>query len=537
MKTHRLLAGLIALLPSVAARPAAAESLRLETQLYIYRNSDFHSIAIPGAGAATAENRARVVRSPATVRFDQETLTLTGPDYAWSSGPNPPPGLTLVATPPVALIPGTPAAILSTVPTQYLEKQTDGSLQVRDIPADSPDAPHCRLTFSIGGADPSTGEFPLACDLDLATVASRENVAGVALPVGKPVLARFTEKLSSTMPRGEWSALFLPAPNGSDYSMLLLLKIRAEEPSSPQLTKVGEYHLKQPRYGAAAVAAGDCIYVIGGQNRGGILDDIERLDVRTHEVTTLPVKLIPRHHQGAVLVDGKTYIFGGVGYGLPGSSGIEETLEIYDVATGKLTEGAPMPWPHASFAAAALDGKIYAISGVIGARRADVRETPRTDVYDIARNSWSEGVPMPTMRETRTAAVVRDAIIVAGGYSVPDVSRGLQTVEIFVPARQQWLTLPDLAEPVGSNSAAVLGRYLYLFGNYDPADDILAYDLTTHESSILKHQLTSTSQSTAVALGGRIYVVGGLDRGGRRMSDRNPLDLIQVFAPTPAVVR
>ena len=530
MNTHRLIAALLALLPPAATRLAAGENLRLDTDLYVYRAGDFHAIDIPGAAAVTAEHRAFVLAAPATLRFDQATLALTGAGYSWS-GDQPPAQFSHITRPAVVLPAGAHATIVSSATTQYLEKQPDGSLQVRDIPASSPDAPHCRLTFQVGAAGGAGDDLPLGIDLDVATVASREQVAGVALPVGRPVLARFTEQLHPTVRRGEWTALVLPAPNGSDYSLLVLLKVAPAAPASPDLVQVGEFHLHTPRYGAAAVADGDSIFVIGGQNRGGILDDIERFDVRTHEVTTLPVKLIPRHHQGAVLVDGKIYVFGGRGYPLPGASGIEEALEIYDPATGRLTEGAPMPWPHANFAAAALGGKIYAFGGVIGGRAADVREVNRTDVYDLATNSWSRGVPMPDLRETRTAAVVGDAIVVAGGYRVPDISRGVRTVEAFTPATQRWSDLPDLAEPVSANSAALLGPYLYLFGNYDPADEILAYDLGTHQSTVLKHLLAPASESTAVAVDGRIYVIGGFDRASRRPNDRDASDAIQVFAP------
>jgi hypothetical protein len=76
----------------------------------------------------------------------------------------------------------------------------------------------------------------------------------------------------------------------------------------------------------------------------------------------------------------------------------------------------------------------------------------------------------------------------------------------------------------------VLGNYIFLFGNYDPADQILAYDLATHTSTVVKNGFTPASQSTAVALNGMIYVVGGTNGGGRQRSIRHFMDDIQVFA-------
>ena len=61
-------------------------------------------------------------------------------------------------------------------------------------------------------------------------------------------------------------------------------------------------------------------------------------------------KLTSRHNHGAALVDGKIYVFGGQGYELPGASPFEETVDIYDVASGKITQGAPMPVPGKSCA-------------------------------------------------------------------------------------------------------------------------------------------------------------------------------------------
>jgi N-acetylneuraminic acid mutarotase len=126
--------------------------------------------------------------------------------------------------------------------------------------------------------------------------------------------------------------------------------------------------------------------------------------------------------------------------------------------------------------------------------------------------------------------VVNGEIIVTGGYHAPMASVGVKTVECFDPGRNQWLSLPDLGRPVSAHSAAVLGNYLFLFGNYDPADQILAYDLATHASTVIKNGFTPASQSAAVALDGMIYVVGGTSDAWRQSRDLHVLDDIQVFA-------
>jgi N-acetylneuraminic acid mutarotase len=194
-----------------------------------------------------------------------------------------------------------------------------------------------------------------------------------------------------------------------------------------------------------------------------------------------------------------------------------------------------MPTPRAYFASAVVDGKIYAIGGS-QMRGLQVWQSDATEVYDPAANAWSRLAPMPTPRETRSAAVFDGCILVLGGRRPPSVSAGIRTVEGFVPGTGQWLKLPDLSERVGGNSAAALGDSVYLFGGYDPIDEVLAYDLATHASTVSKRGFIPASQSAAVTLGDSIYVIGGTGGGGRQWNGngRNALDDIQVFSLTAA---
>jgi N-acetylneuraminic acid mutarotase len=302
-----------------------------------------------------------------------------------------------------------------------------------------------------------------------------------------------------------------------------------EPPSEPSLYRTGDFHLKTERFGAAAVAEGSFVYIVGGQNSGGFLGDIERFDVRTHEVTRLTNKLTPRHHHGAALVGRKIYVFGGRGYGLPHGNPYEPSMDIYDLDSGSITRGAPMRTPRAYFAWATVGGKIYAIGGSEWGARA-FNQIGLNEVYDPETNTWSEAAPMPRARDTRAAAVVGDGIYVFGGNRRPDVAVGLKTVEGFVPGKNQWYGLPDLAERIAADSAAALGNCIYLFGNFDPGDKVTAYDLTTHASTVFKHGFLPASQSAAVTLGDSIYVIGGTRGGGAKLNGHYAMDDIQVFS-------
>jgi len=527
MKPYSFIAGVAAFLLLSVSTLHAGENLRLEARIYLLKNSDFHQMDIPGA-TSTDTTHGIVFQPPATARFGQVALSLDGARPTWNGGQTPPEQFNLIAVPTIILTIGQPVSITSFAPTQYFERVGDGSFQVRDIPANSSEAPHCRLGFTISPAADAAEGLLLACNLDILTVCARDKIPGIALEVGKPRFAAFKEDLKYATRKGQWSALFLRAPNGSDYSMLVLLMVAPAPTPKPLLSKVGDYRLKTERFGAASVAQGDYVYVIGGHNSGGILGDIERFDVRSHEVTRLTNDLTPRYNHGAALIGGKIYVFGGHGYSLPGGNPFEATVDIYDLESGKISHGSPMPTPRGYFATASLNQKIYVIGGAYGEPQI-MRQTNWTEIYDPATDAWSKGVPMPTIREA-VAVVANGWIIVPGGYRRPSTATGLKTVECFDPDKNQWLSLPDLDRNVSSSSAAVLGNYLFLFGNYDPADEILAYDLTTHTSTSFKKGFTATSQSTAVALNGLIYVIGGTGGGGRQRNLREAMNDIQVFA-------
>ncbi|HUG10195.1 MAG TPA: hypothetical protein VMM36_04240 [Opitutaceae bacterium] len=224
MKTHLFGMALIAALVSTTADLHATGSYTLETEIYVFRNSEVRATGI-SADSALGEDGGVVFQSPAVVQFGEVSLSLDGSRFSWSSGMNPPDRFTRVETPNASLLSGKPVALLFTSPVQYLEKVADGSLQVREIPGDSPDAPHWRLSFKLKREADESGDFAMECEVDVASVISRESMPGVRLPVGKPVLARFNETLQLGLSAEEWSALVVRAPGDGDYTMVTLLRV------------------------------------------------------------------------------------------------------------------------------------------------------------------------------------------------------------------------------------------------------------------------------------------------------------------------
>jgi hypothetical protein len=212
-----------AALASGAFAQAPAASLQLEPQLYIFRTADFRSISV-GGQRLTTDQRALAVTAPAQLAFDDARLTLDQTNYRWSA-PGLPPQFNTVAAPVIGITFGRPAALLSEMPAQYFEKRTDGTFVLRETPRNSSEIPRYQITFRVDPVDAAGRTLRIAADAEIATVRSREKLPGVDLDVGRPVTATFKEHLEYTAGAGDWTALLLRSPNGSDYSALLLARV------------------------------------------------------------------------------------------------------------------------------------------------------------------------------------------------------------------------------------------------------------------------------------------------------------------------
>lgn len=307
---------------------------------------------------------------------------------------------------------------------------------------------------------------------------------------------------------------------------LALLTVDAAAKITPSkdspLVKVGEFHLKYARQGAAVAVLGDCLYVFGGNARGAVTN-VERFNTRTAQLDQLSDQLLPRRYHSVLEHEGKFYLFGGEGYGLPGNP-LEHAVEIYDPATDHVTHSTAMELPRSGMAAAKLGNKAYFCGGskLKGHNRA---QTNDTDIFDFATTQWSTGLPMPTPRESK-AVVVGDFLLVPGGNRN---SIATPNVEMFVPKENVWKALPPLSRPTSAHSLVFLGDSLFLFGDYDDLDSIMTYNLRTRQSVKFNPGFKGARHTSAVVCGDRIYVIGG----NLTTESGDELDLIQVFAANP----
>jgi len=138
-------------------------------------------------------------------------------------------------------------------------------------------------------------------------------------------------------------------------------------------------------------------------------------------------------------------------------------------------------------------------------RRAYVVNQSGFDIYDIAADSWSEGMPMPTARECDL--VLRNGVIYAlGGY---DGKNSLPAFEAYDIQSNSWKKLPDLPFPLSAHHAVSDGDNIYTFGHYHDKKMVSSFDFKTGKWRILDTGYSPSRHNAAVMIGDTVYVTGG----------------------------
>jgi len=163
-------------------------------------------------------------------------------------------------------------------------------------------------------------------------------------------------------------------------------------------------------------------------------------------------------------------------------------------------------------------GKLYVLGGFSGNNGPVVR----SDVYDPVANTWARIADMPTRLTHAGTAVVGREIIVAGGYvGLPHATNpyhqqfGVRDVRKFNVDTQTWSTLPLLPKAVAGGGLVALGRELHYFSGNDSLRKDVGDHYVLNLDNLAAGWKTAVPLPTArshfgyVALGGKIYVIGG----------------------------
>ena len=206
------------------------------------------------------------------------------------------------------------------------------------------------------------------------------------------------------------------------------------------------------------------------------------------------------------------------------------TLSTASTSMARPNEGtwevreAPMPSQRVDFATSAVNGKIYAIGGVLWDQLPRNGKVFRAvEEYDPAINQWQHRTGMRIGRSDLASSVVNGKIYAIGG-SV-QVGWWRKHVEMYDPISDTWDTKADMQEVRPTFSSSVSDGKIYVMGGaedgsteeYNPVVD--RWEKKAKMPGNRTHFATST-------VDGRIYAIGGV-----KFNPVKYLDTVEVYDP------
>ncbi len=245
-----------------------------------------------------------------------------------------------------------------------------------------------------------------------------------------------------------------------------------------------------------AVAEGNKLWVIGGENADRVHAEVYVLDLSRENPAWMAAPSLPLPRAGARggINDGVIYIAGGMeeyqGQSRPASSVL--ALDTNDLEKGWQVMGeVPRPellWPVGTV----CGGKLYLFGGLLEDKQFTVAETfvrsyhniasliPVADAYcfDIATSQWQQVRPLPLARGTGACTALDDShIVVAGGLAlaIPASRVSGQKMHAYPSAqcllydtvRDQYRPLSPMLMGILDQGCAYVNERLYMIGGED----------------------------------------------------------------------
>ena len=257
----------------------------------------------------------------------------------------------------------------------------------------------------------------------------------------------------------------------------------------------------------ALVVAAVVVFALGG----GDEDQGSAGPVTVPAATALPADLewrasrdapFRRQYAASTAVDGKLWVFGGVGVRTSST-----TTKSYDPTADSWSTGPGLPLALHHFSAVTYEGEAVVIGGFVPGEELTSKQSDR--VFALRDGAWQPLPPLNHPRAAAAAAVVGDRIVVVGGQA-----NGKLVPETEVFDGESWTDVSDIPTPREHLGAASDGRYLYAVGGRElsAAENLPAlerYDPRNDSWTKLSDMPEASGAVSAAYVGGRVITVGG----------------------------
>lgn len=166
-------------------------------------------------------------------------------------------------------------------------------------------------------------------------------------------------------------------------------------------------------------------------------------------------------------------------------------------------------------ASCAYDNSIYVFGGI----DQNINWYSSVEAYDITTNTWIEKAKLTIPSGFFSTGEIHGKIYVVGGaYQGPTTGEGLNSNLEYDPEQDNWLSKENCPSKTGQMASCVLNDKLYVFGGYifpDYTPNELIRKVYTYKVSSDSWDSAASMPNThiegdAIALNGKIYVIGGI---------------------------
>ncbi|WNI39073.1 kelch repeat-containing protein [Chryseobacterium sp. SG20098] len=243
----------------------------------------------------------------------------------------------------------------------------------------------------------------------------------------------------------------------------------------------------------ASVIVNDNIYVSNGYTADKEANYIEKYNITDDSWSIFNATLSPKRFANSEAYHNKIYIFNGLG---------NCHLEILDLATNTVTEGAINPYYAGGSGSAIYNGKIYVFGGS-GLNGAPIY-SDKFQYYDIASDTWHPLPDMPIAKETK-GKIVNNKLYVIGGFN--EASSNL--IDVYDLTTNRWTDQYKMPVGISGHSLAVADNKIFIVGDYNNQDFLAYFDTTTHKFYQLSSNMSPRRHAAAEVYNNRLYIIGG----------------------------
>jgi kelch-like protein 17 (actinfilin)/kelch-like protein 20 len=305
------------------------------------------------------------------------------------------------------------------------------------------------------------------------------------------------------MPRGGWGASAAHQ--------------QGTAPAHPgsQWTPIASSSLNVARASHAGAEINNSIFVLGGspdRQFTRALTEVERLDKIGDPWQLLPPLNTGRANPAAAALDGRLYAIGGYDQAGNALTSVEAIEPGTDTAWSPV---ADLPEPRGACAAAATQDRIYVTGGDDGTGAPSLNSLV---VYDPGTNQWQTRASMITRRSNLKMVYLDPYVYAIGGFGTGPNDLPLGTVERYDPGNNIWTAVASMntgrinvGTAVVGNKIVVVGGAGQVFGHRQPLQTSEIYDPAADAWTNFDPPLDPGrgGVTSAAVQGNRVLAIGG----------------------------